>query len=236
MWIETVCFGVAVFLTAVLTLHPYTSPFAPMNGGPRAPITNDARRSGEPFRFLNQNPLPVTWPCNATLEVAVDMGVIHPSEQPIVLADLEFAFDVLAEHTPYSLTITDVIESTATQASLGEILDVYGADLLVKFALPGQNDLLSPQSLGTGGHQSDELVARYGWAAFSTAEYLDLKAGPGPYSRHALIVHEILHALNLAHVEDTSSVMYPLLSQGAGGLGPGDIAGLEELNRIACSR
>jgi len=203
---------------------------------PRGPIKNDERPNDEVFRFLSQNPLPVAWPCNATLEVAVDMGVIPPTQRPVVLADLEFAFDTIAAQTPYSLVVTHLIESATSHNDLGDFLDGYGADLLITFVFPGQSDLLSPNSLGTGGHQTYGQTPRHGWAAFSAAEYLDLEAGPGPYSRHALIVHEILHALNLGHVDDTSSIMFPLLSQGPGKLGPGDIAGLEVLNEIACSR
>ncbi len=202
----------------------------------RDPVTNDDRRSDEVFRFLSQNPLPVAWPCNATFEVAVDMGVIHPTERPTVLADLEFAFDTIAAKAPYSFIVTHLIESTSSHDDLGDFLDGYGADLLVTFVFPGQSDLLSPHSLGTGGQQTYGQTPRHGWAAFFAAEYLNLEAGPGPYSRHALILHEILHALNLGHVDDTSSIMFPLLSQGPGKLGPGDIAGLEVLNQIACSR
>jgi hypothetical protein len=207
-----------------------------MFGEHRDPITNDDRRSDEVFRFLSQNPFPVAWPCNATLEVAVDMGVIHPTERPTVLADLEFAFDTIAAQTPYSFIVTHLIESTSSHDDLGDFLDGYVADLLVTFVFPGQSDLLSPHSLGTGGHQSNGLTARHGWAAFSAPAYRYLDPGPGPYSRHALIVHEILHALNLGHVDDASSVMHPHLSKGAGRLGPGDIAGLEVLNQIACSQ
>lgn len=203
---------------------------------PRDPVKNDDRRSDEAFRFLSQNPLPVAWPCNATLEVVVDLGEVDPAERLTVLTDLQFAFDTIADQTPYSLVVTHLVESTSSLRDLGDILDGYGADLLVTFVVPGQSDLLSPRSLGTGGHKSNGHTARHGWAAFSAPAYSYLNPKPGPYSRHALIVHEVLHALNLGHINDASSVMHPHLSKGAGRIGPGDIAGLEALNEFACSR
>jgi len=236
MWIETLCFGVAATLATVLLFHPYTSPFTPMPKQSQEPSSHGVSPSEDQFRFLIKDPIPITWPCNPTLDVVVDMGALQPAARPDVLADLEFAFNVIATHTAYSLVITHHIERTATSDNLDDLLDSYGADLLITFVVPGQTDLLSPHSIGTGGLRYMGHTARYGWVAFSATEYVALRPGPGPYTRHALIVHELLHALNLGHVNDTASVLFPRLSQGAGELGPGDIAGLNGLNEVACSR
>jgi hypothetical protein len=236
MWIETVCFTAAVLLAAALTIHPYTSPFASMPAQPGESPSHENNPGGNPFRFLKGGPEPVAWPCNAMLEAVIDMSAIHPTDRPSVITDLEIAFESLADNSPYSMTVAHVIEGTTTQGGLGDLLDTYGADLLVTFVRHGQTDLLSPHAIGTGGFQSNGTTARHGWIAFSADAYWTLQPGPGPYTRHALIVHEMLHALNLAHVENTSSVMHPRLSQGPGKLGAGNIAGLEMLNDIACSR
>jgi hypothetical protein len=202
----------------------------------RESSSREVNPGGDPFRFLKGGPVPVAWPCNAILDAVVDMSEIHLTDRTSVIADLEIAFQSLADNSPYTMTIAHVIEGTTTQDGLGDLLDAYDADLLVTFVRPGQTDLLSPNALGTGGFQSGGRTPRHGWMAFSVDAYWTLQQGPGRYTRHALVVHEMLHVLNLAHVEDSSSVMNRRLFKGAGSLGPGDIAGLQLLNDIACSR
>jgi hypothetical protein len=49
-----------------------------------------------------------------------------------------------------------------------------------------------------------------------------------------LFTHELLHALNLDHVSDPTSVMVSRISAGSGKIGFGDIAGLAALDTAAC--
>jgi hypothetical protein len=59
-------------------------------------------------------------------------------------------------------------------------------------------------------------------------------AGFGPNARGALLLHELGHAVGLAHVDDRTQIMNPVSMGAAGVYGAGDLAGLRIVGSGTC--
>ena len=62
----------------------------------------------------------------------------------------------------------------------------------------------------------------------------DPGAGFGPNARGGLLLHELGHAVGLAHVDDRTQIMNPISTGAAGVYGTGDLAGLRILGSGGC--
>ncbi len=128
------------------------------------------------------------------------------------------------------------------------------ADLVVAWAvpardgvaLPAESDLLTG-SAAVGGWAAEHVRAGTGPAAQITRGYVvldadadaDFVAGFAPErgllgarpARGRLLLHELGHAVGLAHVEDDRQVMHPRVRRTDGTWGEGDLAGLQALRQ-----
>jgi hypothetical protein len=99
-------------------------------------------------------------------------------------------------------------------------------------ATPGGTATANTTTIGLGG--SDHAFNDRGEAVFTTGTVTldataDLQAGFGGQTWGQAILHEVGHVVGLAHVDDPSSVMNPLIGVRPALWGPGDRAGLWQL-------
>lgn len=194
---------------------------------PSTVVTHDDRSA-----YLISSPQVAGWRCDAHLKVILDHSHLNETEQ----ADLRMiVIDVLAtltRHSPYQLTLAGTVTHTPHRSGLDAHLDARGADVHVGVIPFGSTDMLSKGVAGTGGFHHVNYVAVAGWAVLDVEVYRRLDAS----TRYTVILHELLHALGLAHSADPRSVMYPHASRGFRTVGPQEIADLETLNQTICQR
>ncbi|MBV6509616.1 MAG: hypothetical protein JJLCMIEE_02711 [Acidimicrobiales bacterium] len=91
--------------------------------------------------------------------------------------------------------------------------------------LPGDP---GPDTVGTGGFTSIDSRIISGTVTLSADA--DLAPGFGPHSWGIIYLHELGHAVGLAHVQDPDEVMHPsIVPNRPATYGPGDLQGLGEL-------
>lgn len=116
--------------------------------------------------------------------------------------------------------------------------------LLIGFARPGQSDLLDGDNAGAAFPvtleftTTGELVDVSGAAVIDADLAAQLPMGFGGASVGSIVLHELGHALGLAHVQDAAEVMHPVVGPWTpSAWGPGDREGLRRLGRSAgCTR
>lgn len=230
--IDTVVIGAGVLVASAIGSLCITST------RPVSSVTSDA--SGRAFGYvplIAGEPL-ITWPCNADLDVAVNLDQVPVSQRPDLLADIDASLDTITAASPYRLERTRMITVIPTEETLALTAGAAGVDLVIAVddqTRPDATDLLTPGTYGTGGLYFQDLHAYVGWAFIDTSALRDLPAGNGARSHQALITHELLHALGLGHSHDPGSLMRPKLRSPTGAIGDVDIAGLGRLNLTACA-
>jgi hypothetical protein len=210
------------------------APPGPVNGGGAG-----ASGSASGYVPLIDGDPPITWPCNAELDVAVHLDQVPAAQRHGLLNDIDISLRQITAGSPYRLTRTSPVTVIPTNDTLASVAANADADLIIAVddhTRPDATDLLTPGTWGTGGLLYRGAHAYVGWVLIDITALEQLPAGGGPRSRQALIIHEVLHALGLGHTDDTGSVMQPALCSPTGVLSDADIAGLGRLNLIACSQ
>lgn len=190
-------------------------------------ITQDNRSP-----YLIASPLVAGWRCDAELSMILDDRHLNEADR----ADLRMIVtDVLATlntHSPYRLTLVGTVTHTPHRSGLDAHLAAGDADVHVGVIPAGTTDMLSSGVSGTGGFHHVNYQAIAGWAVLDVEVYLRID----PSTRYTLILHELLHALGLAHSADPLSVLYPHPSPGFRTVGPHETADLTALNAMVCER
>jgi hypothetical protein len=168
---------------------------------------------------------PVTWPCEGTIEVAV-----NPEGAPQGYAE------VLASAVGRVNGASGFALEVAGETDDRDFRDRGAGPVLVMWADEDEVSELAGLTAGVGG-------ATYvrgpggGGRAVGGMVVLDTDL-PGGFWRRTdpelVLVHELLHVLGLGHSEDPSQLMAPEYSSQRD-LGEGDLAGLEALHEAACS-
>jgi hypothetical protein len=121
---------------------------------------------------------------------------------------------------------------------------LYGqrpSPILVAWTSPAVISGLSGGVVGLGG--SAAIQVRPGRRAYVTgvslldaAQIGTLPPGFGPgVTQGDVVLHELGHVVGLAHVNDTSELMYPVMTPGPAAFGTGDTAGLQRVgSRLGC--
>jgi len=115
-----------------------------------------------------------------------------------------------------------------------------GMPVVVAVIPKSASDLAIVDAAASGGGfvKSDffgRLRVSSGFVLLHAENFHDYRPGSGFMSHQALLLHELMHVLNVAHSEDPTSIMTPSLADSYGRLGSSDLAALDSLSTSACS-
>ena len=198
------------------------------------------RSAGDPddFAFLRTDPSsgePVRYdPCRPI------RYVINRSAAPEgAVADLERSIDLFGDAMDVDFVFEGYTDEVATRDRALHQPRRYGADRWapILFAWVPPEELLQPddQAVGAAGsayvrNDRGRLVYVSGTVTFNSEARL-LPGFELGDSWGDVALHELGHIVGLAHVEDSTQVMYPDVTGGEARLGAGDLAGLERIGR-----
>lgn len=196
---------------------------------------------GSAYGFLASNASgPSVWDCTAPIKVVVNDSALPSAARETFRADLAAAFASISSVSPFEFLLvgtTSKIPSRSWGSSWDD--EPHRAPVIVAVAPAASSDLVKEHGAAAGGSfyretPSGSLVSYAGYVMVELEDFGTYRPGSGRMSHQALLLHELLHVLNLGHVHDSSSVLTPLLSASDGDLGPGDVAGLSVLAARGC--
>ena len=179
---------------------------------PSTPTDADGSRPSISFKATDGQGSPLRIDsCSGPIEIVYD-----PSGEPYptARADLEAVADMAAFGMAHVIVVVDAPTTGGVDIDVGW---VKTADEL------GESD----DVLGEGGpvHDRDEVVG--GEVLLVAQPAGGLAPGLGTRSFGAVMLHELLHALNIGHSTDPADLMYPTMGPDAGAyFGPGDVVAL----------
>jgi hypothetical protein len=227
--------------TPATTGVPNTVPVAPPAVAPPAVVSPVVAVPAAPpgryaFEVTNPDGNPARWnPC-----VAVHYVVNLTGAPAGALADLQRAFAILSAASGLQF-VSDGATTAALKMSWvtsGPVGPSGWPDVLVGWSDPDHTDL--SLTAGMGGITQYEAASLPGGGSALVDAVVVLSApndpgsGFGPNARGGLLLHELGHAVGLAHVNDRTQIMNPISTGAAGVYGTGDLAGLRILGSGSC--
>lgn len=203
----------------------------PTGAGKRATVGAPAsaapagKSSSHEFATLNGAGVPARWRTCAEIPVVVSTAGAPAG----VVSELRAALTQLNAATGLRFTITD----TRSRALSAYDSDNPATPVLVGFPAMGAGVFTDASMAGLTSTAVDPATNAItgGTVAFNAdllGTYTPGATGADP--RSALLLHELGHLAGLAHVQDSSQVMYPYTGTGyARTFGVGDLAGLHAL-------
>jgi hypothetical protein len=226
-------FAAVMFFGVRYTSFSYTTATAP------SPVRYE---SGHPYRFLVQDgEIPAAWDCSTPITFSVDLSALAPELRPAVIHDLLASAATISANSSFRLVYTGEASGVPAR-NWGEAWSKRSpkADIAVAFTHPGGSDLLVDYAAASGGNYfKDTAAGRVLFAGYVVVdvEHLDdYTPGAGFLSYQALFTHELLHVINLDHVDDPESLMTERISYSNGSLGSGDRAALAVLSERGCAK
>ncbi len=183
---------------------------------------------------------PVTWdPCRAIHYVISGTAPAGAAQLvPQAVAAISRASGL---HFVYDGTTKEQPSSAARAAYQPTVYGARWAPLLISWTTPTQEADLAGGIIGLGGAYG--MTAPDGRITYVTGDVsLDApqiaqvlaRGGPPAATMQAVVLHELGHALGLAHVSDPTQVMYPEAQIRVTALGAGDRRGLAALGTGKC--
>jgi hypothetical protein len=226
-------FAAVMFFGVRYTSFSYTSASTP------SPVRYE---SGHPYRFLVQDgDLPAAWDCSKPITFTADLTALPPDLRSSALNDLLASAATISANSAFRLVYAGEAVGVPTR-SWGEEWSKRSpnADIAVAFTHQGGSDLLVEYAAAAGGNYfTDTAAGRVIFAGYVIVdvEHLDdYTPGAGFLSYQALFTHELLHVINLDHVDDPQSLMTERISYSNGTIGAGDRAALAELSERGCKK
>ena len=208
-----------------------------------APTRPAARADASAYTFITgSGASPAVWDCREPITVRFNTKELLSSDRDPVMRDFEDAIADVNAHSAFTLVSDGATDIIPTDASIRTLDHRSGSPDVVVYFGPGANtDLSDPSAAATGGIISSPWKpglnrTHAGYVFVDVASLGDYRPGGGYMSRRALFTHELLHVIGLGHTRRPDSVMTPRVGESFGEIGPGDVAGLAILARLAdCS-
>lgn len=183
---------------------------------------------------------PAVWDCSRPIGVALNASALSPSERESLRQDVEKAFAEIAEVSSFRFVLrgsTDLVPDSSWGSKWFSLAPE--TPVVIAVVSDGESDLAFSDASASGGgfttpDVTDRLRITAGFVLLHLDEFGNYRPGSGFMSHQALLLHELLHVLNVGHSEHSSSVMTPSLADSYGTLGPSDVAALKELSDTGC--
>jgi hypothetical protein len=228
---------------AVPATPPATDPATVPATVPAPPVPDTSTLAPGAYAFLAKDPdgQPTHWDKCRTVRYRINPAhVTQPmlDDMFAAIARVSAASGVTFQY----VGTTAVVPYSSEQWYAGLYSPTQDTDLYIAFANDTEAPVLAGNMVGLGGPvwRDDgpggrEPITVIGGAVFDINP--DLPGGfGGGATRGGLIVHELGHVMNLAHVGDISQVMFPSLSQdSANTYQGGDTAGMQALAAYPCA-
>lgn len=228
----------ALVLVALLGLVSFRLLSPSSSGTSPAPVLGE---SGHPYKFLSANSRgPAVWACGRPITVALNTVALDSSSRSSVAADLAASLELIESVSGFRFKFLGPTSAVPTKTWGYDWVDQSPKAQVVVAVVPSQSsDLLVANGAAIGGSffktdGAGRLFSFSGYVVVRTERFFDYAPGSGPMSHQALLTHELLHVLNLDHVEDPNSLLTERLSSSNGIMGPGDIEGLAALHAVSC--
>jgi len=126
---------------------------------PPGPVTTMSAAAHSDAGADGWNPLidgdpPIAWPCNADLDVVVNLSRAPEERRAQLLDDIDTSLEHITAASPYQLRRTYDLAVIPTEATLDEVATAAGAEIVIAVDDSSRldaTDLLSPNAYGTGG-------------------------------------------------------------------------------------
>lgn len=226
--------AVAGVLLAVVAGAPVPSPFAA-----RTAVV-DTSPAPDGFSLLASDADgPATWGCVSSIPVGLNTGSLSSADAASLRSDLLAAFDAIAAVSSFRFVLagdTDAVPDARWGKEWAS--RAPGMPVVVAVVPESASDLAFDHAAASGGgflrREGGSLRISSGFVLLHAEHFADYRPGAGFMSRQALLVHELLHVLNVGHNDAASSIMTPSLADSYGTLGAEDVAALAHLAHAAC--
>jgi hypothetical protein len=221
-------------LLAVIASAPLSSLFVARPAVVSAPVSSAG------FSLLvSDTDGPATWGCVSSIPVGLNTGSLSTADAALLRNDLLAVFDAIAAVSSFRFVLAGATDAVP-DARWGKewSFRAPGMPVVVAVVPESASDLAIDYAAATGGgflrREGGSLRISSGFVLLHAEHFDDYRSGSGFMSHHALLLHELLHVLNVGHNDASSSIMTPSLVDSYGTLGSEDVAALDLLSKAAC--
>lgn len=182
---------------------------------------------------------PASWGCVGSIPVGLNTGSLPPLAAESLRRDLLLAFDSIAAVSDFRFVLAGDTDEVP-DSNWGEEWPSRAPSMPVVVAVVPESasDLAFSGAAASGGgflrSSTGSLRISAGFVLLHDEHFADYRPGSGFMSHSSLLIHELLHVLNVGHNDASDSIMTPSLADSYGTIGAQDIAALDLLSKYAC--